>query len=101
MKIYDPADYIRYLHVPGEKAAHVAASDSTRACTRLPAGYPNASSRTRLRETRVLAQVWSAQGAVEELQPRPDPGTIAGEAARRMGAGTGKPAGAVKESTAA
>ncbi len=57
MKIYDPGDYISYLHVPREKASSVAASDGTRTCMRLPAGYPNASSRTRLARAGGLAEL--------------------------------------------
>jgi hypothetical protein len=48
MNIYDPSDYIRYIHLSGPSQARSAAVDSAPAGIRLPAGYADQSPRTRL-----------------------------------------------------
>jgi hypothetical protein len=49
MRTYDPADGIRYVHLVQTPATPPAAHEE---CHRLPAGYPNASLRNRLRGPR-------------------------------------------------
>jgi hypothetical protein len=48
MNIYDPADYIRYRHMPRE-GERMTGSVSLRSDCRLPTGYANKSVRTRIR----------------------------------------------------
>jgi len=48
MNTYDPADRIRYIHLPGPAVDRSAGLEGTAACSSLPSGYANQSPRTRL-----------------------------------------------------
>src|SRR4051794_1005071 len=48
MNIYDPSEYIRYVHLSGAADARSTLVASTTACSPLPSGYANQSPRTRL-----------------------------------------------------
>src|SRR4051794_6970482 len=48
MNIYDPSEYIRYVHLSGAADAPSTLVASTTACSPLPSGYANQSPRTRL-----------------------------------------------------
>ena len=47
MNTYDPADRIRYIHLPGPAVDRSAGLEGTAACSSLPSGYANQSPRTR------------------------------------------------------
>jgi hypothetical protein len=48
MNTYDPAETILYVHMVREAEPYSRPLESGRTCTRLPVGYANKSSRTRL-----------------------------------------------------
>jgi hypothetical protein len=50
---YDPSDKIQYLHMAQEWDPYATPLETGRTCTRLPVGYPNRSSRTRLARPRM------------------------------------------------
>jgi hypothetical protein len=50
---YDPADRVLYIHMPRQMDPYSTPLESGNAYCRLPAGYANRSSRTRLTSDRV------------------------------------------------
>ncbi len=55
MNTYDPADHIRYVFLDRTLGSAVLAGSRAFAASRLPSGYANESSRTRLRNRTALS----------------------------------------------
>jgi hypothetical protein len=53
MNTYDPADATVYVHMVREPDPYAIPVESPRTCTRLPVGYANHSTRTRIRRPRM------------------------------------------------
>jgi hypothetical protein len=53
MNTYDPADATVYVHMAPEADPYAIPVESRRTCTRLPVGYANHSTRTRIQRPRM------------------------------------------------
>jgi hypothetical protein len=80
---YDPTDRIQYIHMARERDPYSTSLERGRTCTRLPVGYANQSSRTRLGRPRMHSRT-APRGRI--LRPHGEPAdTLLSEPPDRAG----------------